>query len=73
MSKKLFLCLIFFILPLLLLAQDAEDIIVPQGYKVKKIAETNRAIMPRGMTFDASGNRGRCVQMIKSFRHSFDY
>jgi len=34
----------------------AEDIVVPQGYEVTKIAETNRVVDPYRLTFDANGN-----------------
>ncbi len=34
----------------------AEDIIVPPGYEVTKIAETNRVVDPYRLTFDANGN-----------------
>ena len=34
----------------------AEDIIVPPGYEVTKIAETNRVVDPYRLMFDANGN-----------------
>lgn len=34
----------------------AEDILVPPGYEVTKIAETNRVVDPFRLTFDADGN-----------------
>jgi len=34
----------------------AEDIVVPPGYEVTKIAETNRVVDPFRLTFDAKGN-----------------
>jgi hypothetical protein len=34
----------------------AEDIVVPPGYEVTKIAETNRIVDPYRLTFDANGN-----------------
>ena len=54
-KKILFLCL-FFLIPFLLHAQDADDIIVPPGYIVEKLAETNKADDVQGLTFDENGN-----------------
>ncbi len=55
--KKISLFILFMVfLPLCLIAQDAEDIIVPEDYKVEKIAVTNRAMDVEGITFDSSGN-----------------
>lgn len=56
MIKKIISGLILCLVPVLLLAQDAEDIIVPEGYDVEKIAELNRAVDPVGLTFDSAGN-----------------
>jgi len=57
MFKKIilvpFLCL-FIQIPIL--AQNAEDITVPDGYTVEKIVETNKTPDPRGLAFDSSGN-----------------
>lgn len=42
--------------PLARAQYKAEDIIVPPGYEVTKIAETNRVVDPYRLTFDANGN-----------------
>lgn len=42
--------------PTALAQYRAEDIIVPPGYEVTKIAETNRVVDPYRLTFDANGN-----------------
>ena len=42
--------------PVGLSGQDAGDITVPAGYKVEKIAETNRVNAPRAMAFDSAGD-----------------
>lgn len=62
MLKK-FLCLFVFIaclacvFPAYLSAQySAEDISVPPGYRVFKVAETNRVYDPYRLAFDSSGN-----------------
>ena len=55
------ICLTMFILILLLsplnvIAQNTEDIAVPPGYKVYKIADSNRIYRPAGLVFDSSGD-----------------
>jgi hypothetical protein len=44
------------VVPPALAQYRAEDIVVPPGYEVTKIAETNRIVDPYRLTFDASGN-----------------
>jgi hypothetical protein len=49
--------LVLVLLPFELVAQyRAEDITVPPGYRVIKVAETNKIIDPYRFTFDAGGN-----------------
>ncbi len=62
MSKKVFCFLPVFVFfaaflsPLLEAQYRAEDITVPPGHEVTKIAETNRAVDPYRLTFDSNGN-----------------
>jgi hypothetical protein len=61
-SKKFFCFLPVFVFfaaflsPLLDAQYKTEDITVPPGYGVTKIAETNRAVDPYRLTFDSNGN-----------------
>jgi len=57
MVKKILLSFIFCTMPLLLMAQDAEDIIFYKpGYNIEKVLEVNKVIQPHGSCFDADGN-----------------
>ncbi len=62
MTKKILSLLAAFVFSITLFPPPAsaqytaEDIIVPPGYKVVKIAETNKINDPRRLTFDSFGN-----------------
>lgn len=57
MFKKVILSLIFFTVPIFLIAQNAEDIVFhKQGYNIEKVLEINKVIQPFGMCFEENGN-----------------
>jgi hypothetical protein len=56
MAKRMAGMAVLIFAPFFLMAQSAGDIIVPEGYQVRKIAETNKAVEPYGFAFDDEGN-----------------
>lgn len=57
MPKRFVSGLVLCIVPLFLMAQNAEDIVFhKQGYNIEKVLEMNKVIQPFGMCFDEEGN-----------------